>query len=170
MAELYYEELVKRKERGVDKLIRYGLMLLTAALVVLALLSWNLIIIAVAIVVCVADIFIFPNLSIEWEYQYVNGELDVDKIMNKQKRKRVKSFEVTNAEIIAPARSHRLDYYNSNNKLKTYDFTSADPDKSNLAYAMIIADDNKTTKVLFEPTTDMLKDMRLKAPRKVFYD
>lgn len=170
MADLYYEELVKRKEGGKNKLIRFGLMGLTAVLIILAILSLNIIFILPAIVVCVADIFIFPNLSIEWEYQYVNGELDIDKIMNKQKRKRVKSFETTNAEIIAPARSHRLDYYNSNTKLKTLDFTSADPDRANLVYAMIIADDNETIKVLFEPTADMLKDIRMKAPRKVFFD
>ena len=170
MADLYYEEMVKKKETGKDKLIRFGLMGLTAVLIVLAILSLNMILILPAIVVCVADIFIFPHLHIEWEYQYVNGELDIDKIMNKQKRKRVKSFETTSAEIIAPVCSHRLDYYNNNTRMKTLDFTSADPERTNLVYAMIITDGNETVKVLFEPTTDMIKDIRLKAPRKVFFD
>ena len=72
MSDLYLEELVKRKRTTMDSALRLGLMALSAVLVVLALLSWNIVIIVAAIAICVADIFVFPRFNTEWEYQYVN--------------------------------------------------------------------------------------------------
>ena len=158
MSDLYLEELVKRRRTGTDQALRYALMAVTAIGVVLSLLTWNLIIIAVSIAICVADIFIFPRFQTEWEYQYVNGELDVDRILNKAKRKRMASYDITKAELIAPAASHRFDYYNNNQKLKVCDYSSCKPEKEGML------------KVLFEPSEHMVKDFRLKAPRKVFFD
>lgn len=66
MSDLYLEELVKRRKTGTDQALRYVLMALTAIGVVLSLLTWNLIIIAVSIAICVADIFIFPRFQTEW--------------------------------------------------------------------------------------------------------
>ena len=159
MSDLYLEELVKRRKTGTDQALRYVLMALTAIGVVLSLLTWNLIIIAVSIAICVADIFIFPRFQTEWEYQYVNGELDVDRIINKAK-----------AELIAPAASHRFDYYNNNQKLKVCDYSSCNPEREKLVYAMVIPEKEGLLKVLFEPSEHMVKDFRLKAPRKVFFD
>ena len=159
MSDLYLEELVKRRKTGTDQALRYVLMALTAIGVVLSLLTWNLIIIAVSIAICVADIFIFPRFQTEWEYQYVNGELDVDRIINKAKRKRMASYDISKAELIAPAASHRFDYYSSCN-----------PEREKLVYAMVIPEKEGLLKVLFEPSEHMVKDFRLKAPRKVFFD
>lgn len=169
MSDLYLEELVKRRRTGTDQALRYALMAVTAIGVVLSLLTWNLIIIAVSIAICVADIFIFPRFQTEWEYQYVNGELDVDRILNKAKRKRMASYDITKAELIAPAASHRFDYYNNNQKLKVCDYSSCNPREKTG-----ICDDHAgkegMLKVLFEPSEHMIKDFRLKAPRKVFFD
>jgi len=170
MSDLYLEELVKRRKTGKDMALRAILMALTAVLVVLAIVTFNILISVPAIAVCIADIFIFPRFNVEWEYQYVNGELDVDRILNKAKRKRIASYDIANAELVAPAVSHRLDYYNNNSKLQVKDFTSCNPEREKLVYAMIVSSEGETTKVLFEPSEQMLKDMRAKAPRKVFFD
>jgi hypothetical protein len=170
MSDLYLEELVKRRKSSKDMVLRALLMAVTAVVVALALLTWNLIIIVVAIAICVADIFLFPRFNVEWEYQYVNGELDIDRILNKAKRKRVDSFEIASAEIIAPASSHRLDYYSNNAKLQIKDYSSNNPENIRAAFAMIIPTENGMTKIIFEPSEKMLKDIRTKAPRKVFFD
>ena len=170
MSDLYLEELVKRKRTTMDSALRLGLMALSAVLVVLALLSWNIVIIVAAIAICVADIFVFPRFNTEWDYQYVNGEIDVDRILNKSKRKRVASYDIANAEILAPAKSHRIDYYNNNPKMKVIDYSSCDPERERNVYAMIISNEGQLLKVLFEPTEKMVKDLRTKAPRKVFFD
>lgn len=80
-----------------------------------------LLIAAIVLGVC-AYLFIFPGTDLEFEYLFVNGELDIDKIMAKSKRKRVKSLNITECDIMAPLNSHRMDYYNSNQKLKVQDF------------------------------------------------
>lgn len=170
MSDLYLEEMIKKKRTGKDNALRMLLMGATAVLVVLALLTWNLLITVPAIAICVADIFIFPRFNVEWEYQYVNGELDVDRILNKARRKRIASYDITNAEIVAPAVSHRLDYHNNNSAMKVKDYTSHDPEREKLVYTMLISNNSELTKVLFEPSEQMLKDMRIKAPRKVFFD
>ncbi|MBS6194746.1 MAG: hypothetical protein KH828_04120 [Clostridiales bacterium] len=170
MSDLYLEELIKKKRTGKDTALRAALMGLTGVLVVLALLTWNILITVPAIAICIADIFIFPRFNVEWEYQYVNGELDVDRILNRAKRKRIASYDIANADMIAPAASHRLDYHNNNTKLKIKDYTSQDPQREKSVYAMLISANGELTKVLFEPSQQMLKDMRTKAPRKVFFD
>lgn len=170
MSDLYLEELIKRKRTGKDTALRTLLIAATAVLVVLALLTWSILITVPAIAICIADIFLFPRFNVEWEYQYVNGEIDVDRILSKAKRKRIATFDIVNAEILAPAASHRLDHYNSNPKLKVCDYSSCDPDRVKLVYAMIVSKEGELTKVLFEPSEQMVKDMRSKAPRKVFFD
>ena len=63
--------------------------------------------------------FVIPKTDLEYEYLFVNGELDIDMIMSKSKRKRVKSLQLAEADLVAPLKSHRMDYYNGNQKMKT---------------------------------------------------
>lgn len=168
MSDLYLEELVKKKRGMKDVALKSVLIAGTIALVILALLSFSPIFIVPAIAICVFDIFFFSRYHLEWEYQYVNGELDVDRILNRARRKRMASYDVATMEMVAPSASHRLDYYNSNSKLKTIDYTSGDPEREKLVYVMLTPGKDGLTKVLFEPSEQMLKDMRVKAPRKVF--
>ncbi len=49
---------------------------------------------------------------------------------------------------MAPLKSHRMDYYNGNQKMKEYDFSSGNPDHKR--FAMIIRDVERTCKVILE--------------------
>ena len=41
------------------------------------------------------DIYLFRSMDIEYEYLYINGNLDVDKIMSKSRRKKVFEMNVS---------------------------------------------------------------------------
>lgn len=171
MSDLYLEELIMKKKTLRDKLIIVGLLVLTFFLWVESYLWGSLVYLIPAFLLTGFDFFFLPRLNVEWEYTYVDAELDVDKIFNRSKRKRIGSYEIKKAEIIAPVNSHRLDYYNNNQKLKVLDCTSGNPERAKLVYAMIIESDKKgMLKVLFEPSQGMVNDMRLRAPRTVFMD
>ena len=143
---------------------------LVIALIVLAAVAGILftpIALVVAVVLGVAAYFLLPNLDLEFEYLYVNGELDIDRIASKAKRKRIKSLDLSKMEIMAPLKSHRLDYQNHKN-MKVFDFSSGNP--SHNIYAMIIPDDKEVCKVLIEPDMELIKNIEKSCPRKVFTD
>ena len=158
MNDTYSELLIKKEATAKDKMIKVLLIALIALMAVAGLLITPLAFI-VAIALGIAAYFVFPNLDLEFEYVYVNGELDIDKIMAKMKRK---------MEIMAPVKSHRLDYQNQNTKMKVYDFSSGNP--SHKVFAMIIPSDNELCKVLLEPDEELLKNIEKSCPRKVFVD
>ena len=58
------------------------------------------------------------RLSLEWdleyEYIFVKGELDIDKIMGKSRRKRCVVVDLESTEIVAPLNSHALDSFKNN--------------------------------------------------------
>ena len=165
MNDTYSELLIKKEVTAKDKMIKVLLIALIALMAVAGLLITPLAFIA-AIALGIAAYFVFPNLDLEFEYVYVNGELDIDKIMAKMKRKRAKSFELSKMEIMAPVKSHRLDYQNT--KMKVYDFSSGN--SSHKIFAMIISSDNELCKVLLEPDEELLKNIEKSCPRKVFVD
>lgn len=164
MSDLYSEWMVKRKKPVWAPLAKVGLITLT----VLCFLSsftgvlWFMVLVAAGLG------YLTYRLSLEWdleyEYTFVKGELDIDKIMGKSKRKRCIVVDLENTEIVAPVNSHALDAYQSK-KCKEYDFSSHMPEaKPYVIYATV---KNEMSKILFEPNERMLNDMRNTAPRKV---
>ena len=167
MSDLYSELLVKKKQTGKDLAIKYGLIALTV-IMVLGGLVLNALLLVPAIALGVACYFVIPKTDLEYEYLFVNGELDIDMIMSKSKRKRVKSLQLAEADLVAPLKSHRMDYYNGNQKMKTIDFSSGIEDHKR--YAMIVRDSGETCKVILELDDELANTMKNSAPSKVFLD
>ena len=166
MSDLYSEVLVKKERTWKDKLVKGGLIALVVIFAVVGIIVPILFFVAIAL--GIAAYFIIPGTDLEFEYLFVNGELDIDKIMSKSKRKRVKSLNLSECDIMAPLNSHRMDYYNSNQKLKVLDFSSGNSEHKR--FAIIARDGADTCKVIFEPDETLAKTMRNTAPSKVFLD
>lgn len=164
MSDMYHELLVKRKAQTSDKLCKVGLILATVLAAAAVLFTpWAII---AFFALCIADYFLIPSFNLEFEYLYVNGELDVDKIMSQKSRKHAASFDIAEKmELIAPWDSHEMDYYKKGHQGKIVDFSSGREDAK--VYAMVYGGDKGTEIVLLEPGEEMLRDMQRLAPRKV---
>ena len=159
MSDLYTEVLVKKQQTGKDKVIK-GVLIFFTVLFAAAGIMMNVIVVYIFI----------PKLSVEFEYLYVNGELDIDRIYSQSRRKRAASYELSNMEILAPYQSHQLDSYKNNQSIKRYNYSSGIEGQGHKPYAFVISKDNTMQMVIFEPDEVMLKDIRNRAPRKVFMD
>ena len=167
MSDLYSELLVKREHTIKDSIIKYGLIVLTVIAVIASLISTPLIWIA-AIALGIACYFVIPKTDVEYEYLFVNGEFDIDMVMAKSKRKRVKSFNLSEADLVAPLNSHRMDYYNGNQNMKVLDYSSGNPQHKR--FGVITRLDNATCKIILEPDEALAQAMKKTAPSKVFLD
>lgn len=166
MNDAFYEQLVARKSRPTDIAIRIGIIALLAAilLVTMPILGFLGILITV-ILAFLAYYFVFPKLNVEYEYTLLNHDMQVDAIYSKAKRKKLLTFDIQQAEIIAPKGSPRL---NSSHPNKTYDFSSGDANAK--AYAIMIPLDQKNTCILIEPDETMIRHIKGWMGSKFFMD
>lgn len=162
MSDFYTEQLVKRKTTAAVTIQKTALIALTVISFLLIFMIPFAIIVPVVLIVL--DVILFKRMNVEYEYLYVNGDLDIDKIMSKEKRKRAYSMNVKDMEVIAPKGSHELDPYQN---VKPMDFSSGE--EGHKMYVMVVSQNGKTEKVIFEPNETILDGMRLLAPRKVFF-
>ena len=167
MSDLYSELLVKRDQTIADKLVRGGMIALVVLCALAGILLTPLLLFA-AMILGIAAYFILPYTDLEFEYLFITGDLEVTKIMAKSKRKKLKTLKLSECDLMAPLNSHRMDYYNSNQKLKIQDFSSGNPEHKR--FAIIARDGADTCKVIIEPDETLAKTMRNTAPSKVFLD
>ena len=167
MSDLYSELLVKKKQTAKDMVVKYGLIVLTVIMAIGGLLVNGLLLVP-AVALGVACYFVIPKTDLEYEYLFVNGELDIDMIMSKSKRKRVKSIQLAEADLVAPLKSHRMDYYNGNQKMKVLDFSSGNSEHKR--FGVITRLDGDLCKIILEPDEALAKAMKNSAPSKVFLD
>ena len=167
MSDLYSEFLVKKEPTSKDVITKYGLIGLTVLAAVAGLL-FNFLFLLAAVVLGIACYFIVPKTDLEYEYLFVNGEMDIDMVMAKSKRKKAKTVNIREADLVAPLDSHRLDYYNSNSKMKTLDYSSGNP--SHKRFAIITRDKGENCKIIIEPYETMQQAIKNSAPSKVFLD
>ena len=123
MGDLYSELLVKKDKTAKDSLLKYGLIVLTVLAVFAGLIITPLALI-IAVALGIACYFVIPKTDVEYEYLFINGDFDIDMIMSKTKRKKVKSFKLSEADLAAPLDSHRMDYYNgirTGNRLRCFE-------------------------------------------------
>ena len=157
MSDYYTEQLVKKQAGMKDIVIKAALVAVTIVSVLIVFLFPFGIILAV-----ILDVLMFRRLNVEYEYLFVNGDLDIDKIMNKAKRKRMFSANVNDLEILAPADSIEVRQYQ---KAKTYNYSSGSGQAA--LYALVVSERGEQKKIIFEPNDTIVEGFYMMAPRKV---
>lgn len=163
MGEVYHEYLIKRKKTVIGMMIRVLFILLCVASVLLAAVFGPIAFVA-GVAFAYGTRYVFQMTDVEYEYLYLSGECQVDKICGKMKRKGCGKIEMEKVEIIAPEDSKELEPFEKQ-VYKVRDFSSleADTDK----YIVFQRNDSALIKIIFEPNEDILKEMQMAAPRKV---
>ena len=160
MSDYYTEQLVKKQAGIKDIVIKAALVAVTiVSVLIVFLFPFGIILPVLAVIL---DVLMFRRLNVEYEYLFVNGDLDIDKIMNKSKRKRVFSMNVSDLEMLAPADAVELRQYQN---AKVYDYSSGTGQAR--VYALITANQGEVKKILFEPNETIVEGFFLMAPRKV---
>lgn len=164
MGDNYREIMIKRETPAHLKFLK-GLMIAVSALAVIGGIILIPVLLPAGVVLAVATYFITARFEVEYEYLYVNGELDVDAIYSRQKRKKVGSYNMAELEILAPEKSHVLDSYMNNKAVKIKDFSSGDPKAK--CYILIMNSNSERQAVKVEIDEEIVNDIRRIAPRKV---
>ena len=162
MNEAYSEWLVKRKPPVYAIAVKAVMIVLCIIAVFLSLTTVFGVI--VLLVVGALTFFVFQNMNLEYEYLYVNGQLSIDKIMGRARRKQVWEGNMETIQFVAPSDSYMLKDYETSD-MKVVDYSSGQTGVK--TYSMISKSGGNTTKVIFEPNERMLHCMRQMHPRKV---
>lgn len=162
MNESYYEIMVPRKKSSMYKIGQIVTAILTIifALTLFLGIFWGLIL---AVLCGAACYFLSLYSCVEYEYLYVDKELQIDRILAKSNRKRMETLDLNQLEILAPIRSHELNPYR-NRSGKKADYSSGMESHDDIKYMMVIGE----KQIIFEPTEELVKTIRMFAPRKVF--
>lgn len=161
MGDFYTEQLIKKRTDGKDIAMKILLVVVTVISFFIAFFMPFLILLP--IVMIVADVILFRRMDVEYEYIYINGDLDIDKVMHKEKRKHMFSVNVNDMEMLAPEGAFQLQTYRTG---KVYDYSSGDASSGN-RYVLVFTKSGETSKVIFEPNKDLVEGFFLMAPRKV---
>ncbi len=160
MNDFYTEQLIK-KQRNMKDIMKIVLLVVLAAASVFFVFLIPMAIIVPVIVIAVVFILI-RRMDVEYEYLYVNGDLDIDKIMHKERRKKLFSSNVDNMELLAPERAEELKNFRN---AKVLDYTSGV--EGARRYVFVAKEKGELVKVVFEPNDDIIEGIFLLAPRKV---
>lgn len=163
MNDSYVEILVKRRREPKQFIIKVGMIAITVVLLIMGFFIHGLFFIP-GVLLLLVDNFALPLLDVEYEYLYVSGELTIDKIMGKNRRKNCFTGEMDKIELIAPVNSQKLKEL-GNVQYTERDYTSRK--EEHRVYACIFRGEKEACKVLFEPDVKMLELMYQTAPRKV---
>ena len=164
MNDFYREILIKRKQKPLDSLKKAGMIALTL-LAAAAAFFIHVLFLPAAIVLGVLSWFVISGLDLEYEDLYVNGDIDIDRIMNKQRRKRAASYAIGSLELLAPSASRELDTYRNGKNVKEIDFSSGD--EAARTVTAVYSREGGFDLVKLELDDDLVKDMRRYAPRKI---
>lgn len=162
MGDVYHEYLIKRKMTLAGILARILIVLATVASVLVGIVYAYTFLLSVVLAYLVR--FVWQMTDVEYEYIYLSGECQVDKICGQAKRKGCGKIEMEKVEIIAPEGSKELEAFEKQ-VYKLRDFSSLDKDANR--YIVFQRNNDVLIKVIFEPNEDIIKEMKMLSPRKV---
>ena len=154
--DMFAEYIVKRKKEAVHY-IQAVLYVLAALLisVVIFILGIPFPVISSIVTLLIAGVWygavmLIKNKNIEYEYALTNGELDVDRIIARRKRKRILSVHCRIFEIFAPLEDEKYSAYKN---IKTIDV--AREKNSATAYFAVFEQGGEKTCLIFETSLNM---------------
>ena len=123
----------------------------------------------IGILLCVLISKITSMCDEEYEYIFLNGDLEFAKIIGKKKRKELISVTMNEVELVAPLSSDKLAPYEKGDSSRylVRDYSSAFPDHRERMYAIICRTENQAYRIIFEPSEKLIEAMWQLAPRVV---
>lgn len=169
--DVFMEKIVAKRKDIKDNLIISAVIFFTSviSLAVLTLkiplisdLSLNIFIAAALIYLAYR---LITSRNVEFEYIVTNGDLDIDKIISKRKRKRIFSANCKEFDIVARTGSNS--FSQSVQAMKSRIDASSTPGSPD-AFFITTNYKGEKTLVIFEPDERMLNSFKMAIPRKVF--
>lgn len=167
--DVFLEQLVKRKMTPFDMLMNALIILAAIAAVILlmgplqALIpDFASIFLLCSIGAVIGAIYLIYSKNVEFEYIYTNGELDVDTIIARRRRKRLVSVTCDNVTDIG---IYRSDNTRQASCSKVIDATSGEGKES--WYMVLPHRVFGTTMLIFEPNAEMLECLKTGLPKEL---
>ena len=116
-------------------------------------------------VLVVFTVFVFRYYNAEYEYSLVDGELTVDRIMARTRRKRCGVYDLSKAELVAKTGSQdalRMEH----RQLRTHDYTSNEGNEAVVIYTFNV--NNEMERLLIEPSESMLEAVKETVPKQSY--
>ena len=113
--------------------------------------------------------FVSMECVVDYEYSLVDRELRIAKIMNKEKRKDLETYDLDKMEILAQIQSHELDSYSNRGDVKFYNYSSRDEKRAATTYRLYL-EGNKCLVLDIDGAEGrkLLNTIYSFAPRKIF--
>lgn len=156
MNDVFKEQIVKRHPTSKDTLKRVGLVLAVFAVMIITFMLITPFAPVITLVAGFGAWFLMSYLRVEYEYAFTDGELDIDVIYNRSRRKRLFSAKVKDFEIMAHVED-KMRMGEFQGAAETLDYSSGVV--SNDTYAFLTNYKGKRTKIIIEPNAVMLKAM-----------
>ncbi len=106
---------------------------------------------------------IITSMNVEFEYSVTNGDLDIDRIVSKKRRKKLVRIKLRDVEYFAPFEAEHIKVAEDISIKKIIDASSS-IDAPRL-YFVIYYNNSEKTCLLFEPTDEMIKNFSYYIPK-----
>lgn len=100
--DIFIEELIRRGRGSKESMAKLGAVFLALVLILIAFKFTKIFFPFFFAVICILLFFTFKYTVKEFEYSFINGELDIDAIWGMRKRKTVFSVSCKEIKIMAP--------------------------------------------------------------------
>ncbi len=117
-----------------------------------------------AVIIDIVLIYFLPNKRVDYEYVFVDGQIDFDRIIAEANRKNMRRTDLEKTEVVAVEGSHALDSFQS---LPLEDYSSGNPEDKH--FIMVVKGDKGNVKIRFTPDERLLEQMKMKARSKIQY-
>ncbi len=165
MMDIFCEYLVQRKSSR-DKLIKASLVLACILFCVISFyflffikIQWMWLIPILWGAAIYGTRLACQQFSVEFEYSFTNGVLDIDKICGRARRKNIASIACRNIEQMAPVRGN----VSTERKIINANYD----EKLGRKYYVNFSDKGVATTLLFQPPEKILENMKKYNPRNI---
>lgn len=168
----FIEILVRRKTRALDiavviVVIISAVLLAGAALLLIPILyQFASLLLLAAVGAGVGAWFLATSTRVEFEYILTNGELDIDRITAKRRRKRLISIACSKFEEMAPYDAGKLSSRRFQTRLLVCDSTAGE----NVWYAVFRHQNAGTTLLVFNMSERLMKGMQGFLPKEIQHE
>ncbi|MFV0465230.1 MAG: DUF6106 family protein [Lachnospiraceae bacterium] len=156
--------LIKAKPTTTNLVIRYILLGLTIAAAAGTVLIPGLFFLPFAVLAVLLWI-VWLHSGIEYEYFYFDGDLTIDRITDKRRRKKVYTLRMDDVIEMIPASDPRMFNLEKDPQLSKKDVSSGM--ENGKKYVIHVNQSGNKKLIFFEPDEEMLTKIREKYPQKV---